>query len=216
RLLTVRGSYIALTAPAPDRLRELGWTNGMGLSDYRAALHYVRTTPDGRIAFGVAGMQPGLARSIGPRFDWDARPVRIAVQDLHRMFPTFAGVPVEAAWGGPIDVSGLHLPFFGSLEGTGVHYGLGYTGNGVGPSHLGGRILAAKTLRTDEPDLFALPLVAERPLRFPPEPLRSPGALVVNAAIRRRDSLADRDRRPNPLVEFVARLPRRLGYNLGP
>jgi len=132
------------------------------------------------------------------------------------MFPSFAEVPVEAAWGGPIDVSGLHLPFFGSVEGAGVHYGLGFTGNGVGPSHLGGRILAAKALGAAEPELFALPVVTQRPKRFPPEPLRSPGALVVNAAIRRVDVLADDDRRANPLVELVAGLPRRLGYNLGP
>ena len=39
-----------------------------------------------------------------------------AIDDLHRMFPTFADVPIEAAWGGPIDVSGDHLPFFGTLE----------------------------------------------------------------------------------------------------
>ena len=81
RLLTVRGSYIALTASAPEKLEELRWTNGMGLWDHRAALHYVRTTPDGRIAFGVGGMQPGLARSIGPRFSWDDRAVRIAAED---------------------------------------------------------------------------------------------------------------------------------------
>jgi len=43
RAITVRGSYIVLTAPAPDKLEEIGWTNGMGLADYRAALHYVRT-----------------------------------------------------------------------------------------------------------------------------------------------------------------------------
>ncbi len=116
RLLTVRGSYIALTAPAPEKLEELRWTNGMGLWDHRAALHYVRTTPDGRIAFGVGGMQPGLARSIGPRFAWDERAVRIAAEDLYRMFPSFADVPIEAAWGGPIDVAGQHLPFFGSID----------------------------------------------------------------------------------------------------
>jgi glycine/D-amino acid oxidase-like deaminating enzyme len=215
RLLTVRGSYIALTAPAPEKLEELRWTNGMGLWDHRAALHYVRTTPDGRIAFGVGGMQPGLARSIGPRFSWDERAVRIAAEDLYRMFPSFAGVPIEAAWGGPIDVAGHHLPFFGSLERGNVHYGHGYTGNGVGPSHLGGQILATLALGK-ESDLLRLPLVTERPMRFPPEPIRSPGAYVANQAIWRKDQLEDRGEEPSPIVDFVAHLPRRMGYNLGP
>jgi glycine/D-amino acid oxidase-like deaminating enzyme len=215
RAITVRGSYIVLTAAAPDRLKDLGWTNGSGLSDYRAALHYVRTTPDGRIAFGVGGMQPNLARSIGPRFAYDEAAMRVAIDDLHRMFPTFAHVPVEAGWGGPIDVSGSHLPFFGTLDGGSVHYGLGYTGNGVGPAHLGGRILANRAIGRHD-DVLDLPIVDTEPMRFPPEPIRSPGALIANTAIRHKDELEDRGEQPNPIVDFVAKLPRRLGYNLGP
>ncbi|HXF36727.1 MAG TPA: FAD-dependent oxidoreductase, partial [Actinomycetota bacterium] len=51
--LAVRGSYIVLTAPAPDRLAEIGWTGGEAIWDLRSSLHYLRTTPDGRIAFGA-------------------------------------------------------------------------------------------------------------------------------------------------------------------
>ena len=215
RVITVRGSYIVLTAPAPERIEEIGWTNGAGLSDYRSALHYVRTTPDGRIAFGIGGMQPNLARSIGPRYAYDEAAIRAATADLHRMFPNFADVPIEAGWGGPIDVSGTHLPFFGTLDGGTVHYGFGYTGNGVGPAHLGGRILASRSLgRYDE--VLELPIVDTDPLRFPPEPIRSPGALIANHAIRHKDDLEDLGEQPNPIVDFVAKLPRRLGYNLGP
>ena len=68
RGLTVRGTYIVLTAPAPERLDELGWTDGTGLWDTRASVHYVRTTPDGRIAFGIGGMQPDFARTIDRRY----------------------------------------------------------------------------------------------------------------------------------------------------
>jgi glycine/D-amino acid oxidase-like deaminating enzyme len=211
----VRGSYIVMTAPAPDKLAEIGWTDGMGLSDYRAALHYLRTTPDGRIAFGIGGMQPNLARHIGPRFAYDEQALQVAARDLHRMFPTFADVAVEAAWGGPIDVSADHLPFFGTLEQGNVHYGLGFTGNGVGPSHLGGRILAHRALAKYD-DVLALPLVDLEPRRFPPEPIRSVGAAVANRAIHRRDEALDDEEDPNPFVDFVAKLPRRLGYNLGP
>lgn len=215
RTIAVRGSYIVLTAPDPDRLAAIHWTDGMGVSDYRAALHYIRTTPDGRIAFGIGGMQPNLARSIGPRFAYDQRSIRVAIEDLHRMFPTFRDVPIDAAWGGPIDVSATHLPFFGTTEHGTIHYGLGYTGNGVGPSHLGGRILAHRTLGRFD-DVLELPIVDVEPQRFPPEPIRSPGVLVANQAIRRKDESEDRGEDPNPLVDFVAKLPRRLGYNLGP
>lgn len=215
RLITVRGSYIALTAPAPEKLEALGWTDGMGVWDHRSALHYVRNTPDGRIAFGIGGMQPNLARTIDPRYAYDADAIRIAIEDLYRMFPTFADVPIDAAWGGPIDVSGRHEPFFGSFEEGNVHYGLGYTGNGVGPAHLGGQILAHRALgRYGE--VLELPIVDREPRRFPPEPIRSPGAMVANHAIHRRDRAFDEGQEPNPFTDFVAKLPRRLGYNLGP
>jgi glycine/D-amino acid oxidase-like deaminating enzyme len=215
RVITVRGSYIVLTAPAPEKLAELGWTQGFGVWNYRAALHYLRTTPDGRIAFGIGGMQPNLARKIGPRFAYDEAALRYAADDLVRMFPTFSDVPIEAGWGGPIDVSGSHLPFFGTTETGSVHYGLGYTGNGVAPSHLGGKILAHRALGRYD-DVLALPIVDVEPKRFPPEPIRSPGVLVANHAIRRKDDAEDRGQEPNPLVDFVAKLPRRLGYDLGP
>lgn len=213
--LTVRGSYMVMTAPAPERLEAMGWTGGEAIRNLRSSLHYLRTTPDGRIAFGLGGLQPDLARRIDHRYDYVERYASRVAADLVRMFPSFAGVPIEAAWGGPINVSGFTTPFFGSLAPGNVHYGLGYTGNGVGPSHLGGKILAALALHAED-GFTRLAVVTREPKRFPPEPIRSPGMLVANAAIRRKDDLEDAGRRVDPLTRFVARLPRRLGYNLGP
>lgn len=215
RSLIVRGSYIVLTAPAPERLEEIGWTGGEGIYDYRTALHYLRTTPDGRIAFGGAGVQPGLRHDIGPRFDYREVSTRSVAEDLWRMFPSFREVPLEAAWGGPIDVSGAHLPFFGTLASGNVHYGVGYTGNGVGPCHLGGQILSGLALGAED-ELTTLPIAGAPPVRFPPEPLRTPGAMVVTRAILRKDRAGDEGRTPSRLADALARLPRRLGYNLGP
>ncbi len=213
--LTVRGSYMVVTAPSPEKLEELGWTGGEAVRDLRSSLHYLRTTPDGRIAFGLGGLQPDLARRIDQRYDYTERYARRVAEDLVHMFPSLARVPIEAAWGGPINVSGLTMPFFGSLKPGNVHYGLGYTGNGVGPSHLGGKILAALTLQADD-GFTRLAVVTREPKRFPPEPIRSPGMLIANAAIRRTDDLEERGRRAGRLTRFVATMPRRLGYNLGP
>ncbi|HXF35871.1 MAG TPA: FAD-dependent oxidoreductase, partial [Actinomycetota bacterium] len=140
---------------------------------------------------------------------------RLVAEDLRRMFPSFRDVPLVSAWGGPIDVSGLHLPFFGSNGAGNVHHGMGYTGNGVGPAHLGGKILSRLVLGVRD-RYTELPLVRREPMRFPPEPVRSPGVFVVNRAIRRKDDQELARGRANPVVSFVARLPRRLGYNLGP
>jgi glycine/D-amino acid oxidase-like deaminating enzyme len=213
--VTVRGSYMVITAPAAERLDEISWTGGEAVWNFRAAVDYLRTTPDGRIAFGTGGMQPGFARSIGPRFGHDPRFVRRVAEHLWRLFPSFRDVPLEAAWGGPIDVSSAHVPFFGTMPSGNVHYGVGYTGNGVGPSHLGGKILAALSVGAAD-EVSHLPVVGLRPRRFPPEPIRSPGMLVANQAILRKDEAEDDGLRPDPLTRFVATLPRRLGYNLGP
>ena len=73
-----------------------------------------------------------------------------------------------------MDVTGRHQPSFGALAGGAVHYGAGYTGGGVGPCHLGGKILAAFTLGIED-EHTALPLVGTPMQRFPPEPLLSLG-----------------------------------------
>jgi glycine/D-amino acid oxidase-like deaminating enzyme len=215
RRIIPRGSYIVITEPAPERLEGTGWTGGEGLYDFRTALHYLRTTPDGRIAFGGASSLAGLGTGLGPRIDFDPGAAAALVGDLRRWFPAFADVAIAAGWGGPVDVSGLHLPFFGALGGGALHFGVGFTGGGVGPCHLAGRILSGLALGVED-EYTTLPLVGLEPKAFPPEPIRSVGAAVTQRAFVARDEALDRGRRPNPVVEQIARLPRRLGYAIGP
>jgi hypothetical protein len=59
-------------------------------------------------------------------------------------------------------------------------------------------------------------VVTRETKRFPPEPIRSPGMLIVNDAIRRKDDREDCGGDADPLTLFLAKIPRRLGYNLGP
>ncbi len=214
RLVTF-GSYIVLTAPAPDRLRELGWTGGECITDSRSSLHYYRTTPDGRIAFGGGGGRAAVGSRVGDRFTHDVESARRAAAGLRRTFPSFRDVPIEDSWGGPIDMSPSHFPFFGTLGTGSVHFGVGYSGNGVAPSHLGGRILAG--LATDREDEWArLPLVGHRPRRFPPEPLRTVGGFLVREAIVRSDNADEEGRRAPLPARLLARAPRALGYHWGP
>jgi glycine/D-amino acid oxidase-like deaminating enzyme len=207
-------SYIALTAPAPDRLKAIGWTGGESISDFRTSLHYFRTTPDGRIAMGGGGGKAGgqLKEEI---FTRDQHAVAQAAAGLRRLFPGFQDVPIEDGWGGPIDVSPTHLPTVTTLRPGNLHAGLGYTGNGVAPSHLAGQILAGLALGRDD-EYTRLPMVNPKRRRFPPEPFRSLGARIVREAIVRKDDAEDAGRRPNPIVDAIARSPRRMGFLLGP
>ncbi|HEV8683098.1 MAG TPA: FAD-binding oxidoreductase [Actinomycetota bacterium] len=214
RSVVVRGSYILMTSPAPELLEEIGWTSGVGISDYRTALHYFRTTPDGRVAFGSPGRSEWSTRA-SPKHDFDEASVRALREDFFRFFPAFRDVRIEEAWGGPVDVSSLHHPIFGTLGSGRIHYALGYTGNGVGPSHLAGRVLSALVTDTEDP-VTDLPMVNRRPLRFPPTALTSVGSFVVQSAIARKERAEDEGGRVGSVTQFVASFPRRLGYALGP
>jgi glycine/D-amino acid oxidase-like deaminating enzyme len=215
RRLVNWSSYIVLTEPIPDRLAELGWTGGEGICDARFTLHYLRTTEDGRIALGGGGGRAGWGGQIGSAFSTDAGSARRAAIGLRRLFPSLADVRIDDAWGGPIDISDDHRPFFGTQPGGRVHHGHGYSGNGVGPAHLGGRILAALALGRYGDPVLELPIVGRRPRRFPPEPLRSIGARIVRESIVRREQAEEAGRRVNPVDRELGRLPRRLGYRLG-
>jgi hypothetical protein len=130
---------------------------------------------------------------------------------LVRFFPQTHGREITHAWGGPIDVSPTHLPIFGS-RGR-VHHGYGFTGNGVGPSYLGGEILARLALdRRDERTRLAL---VDPPRKlFPPEPFRYAGGTLIRRALIAKDAAEDAGREPNAAARAVASLPRRLGLRL--
>jgi glycine/D-amino acid oxidase-like deaminating enzyme len=215
RRLVTWSSYIVLTEPIPDRLADLGWTGGEGLADARFTLHYLRTTPDDRIAIGGGGGRAGFGGRIGPAFTDDAQSTARAAAGLRRLFPSLRDVRIEDAWGGPIDITADHLPVFATVPGRPIHYGHGYSGNGVAPAAVGGRILAALAVEAAADPALALPLVGVLPRAFPPEPFRYAGARVVREAIVRREQLEERERPVNPILREVTRLPKRMGYHLG-
>src|SRR4051795_6162224 len=101
-----------------------------------------------------------------------------AESGLRFLLPGLAAARVERAWGGPIDVSADHFPFFGTVPGSRVHYGAGFSGNGVGPSWLGGRILARLPPAVED-ELTSLPLVNRHVRPLPPEPFKRVGGGLV-------------------------------------
>jgi glycine/D-amino acid oxidase-like deaminating enzyme len=208
-------SYMVVTEPIPDRLAELGWTGGELLSDSRFTISYFRTTPDGRIAFGAGVGAAGFGGRIGKAFTDDERAVARVVANFRHLLPALRDVRFEAAWGGPIDITGHRFPEIGSSHGGRLHFAHGYAGNGAGPSRLAGRILAALAAgRADDP-VVSLAFVGRRQPFLPPEPLRFVGARMIREALIRQDDALDAGRRPGLLVRAIARLPRLLGYKLG-
>ena len=209
--LAAASSHIVLTEPVPEVIEELGWTEGEAIVDSRTLVHYMRTTRDGRIAFGWGGGTMGFDGKVARRQELDREVIARTRESLVRFFPQLRGRRVTHAWGGPIDVSPTHLPIFGS-RGR-VHHGFGFTGNGVGPSYLGGEILARLALdRRDERTRLAI--VEPHRKLFPPEPFRYVGGSLIRRALLAKDAAEDEGREPSAATAFVAGLPGRLGLRL--
>jgi glycine/D-amino acid oxidase-like deaminating enzyme len=205
---------MVITEPVPDLLEDLGWTGGECITDARAMLHYFRTTPDGRIAFGWGAGPVVRGGRVGGRSDLSPRVVSQVEAKLRWFFPQLAGRRILHAWGGPIDVSPSHLPVVTELPGGRVFAAFGYTGNGVGPSNLVGRILANLALgRADR--LTRLPIVEPDPLTVPREPFRYVGGTLVRQALLRKERAEEAGRRPRRITAFIAGLPKRLGIHIG-
>jgi glycine/D-amino acid oxidase-like deaminating enzyme len=212
--LTVTSSHIVMTEPVPELLEEVGWSGGECITDCRTMLHYFRTTPDGRIVFGLGGGQISMGGRLRGRVEVDPDVAALAAQRLHAYFPGTEGRRLTHAWGGPIDVSPTHLPVVMPLPGGRAFAAAGYTGNGVGPSYMVGRTLAALALdRRDE--YSRLPIVDPAPQRVPPEPFHWLGGSLIRAGIMSKENAESDHRSPSKLASTLARIPELIGFHIG-
>jgi glycine/D-amino acid oxidase-like deaminating enzyme len=211
--LAVASSHIALTEPVPDVLEAIGWTGGEAISDARTFLHYLRATRDGRIAFGWAGGRIACGARLGGRIEADPDVAAAIERRAVATFPALAGRRFTHAWGGPIDVAPDHVPRVGLL-GARTAYAAGFTGNGVGPGHLAGRVLASLALDARD-DASRLAIVEPPPVRVPGEPLAWLGGSAVRAATLRRERLEESGRPVDPLTRLAVAAPRALGLHMG-
>ncbi|HET9120904.1 MAG TPA: FAD-binding oxidoreductase, partial [Solirubrobacterales bacterium] len=212
--LTVTSSHIVLTEPVPDVLDRIGWTGGECITDARAMVHYMRTTPDGRIAFGWGGGRIACGARLGGRSELDRGIVEQVAGHLRSFFPELEGRWITHAWGGPIDVSPSHLPVLVPVGGDRVFGVFGYTGNGVGPSPMMGRIAASLALgRRDEHSSLAL--VDPDPRRVPAGFASWLGGNAIRAGLVTKEAAEENGAVADPISRALAALPERLGFHIG-
>ncbi len=206
RAIAVISSDIIVTAPIPERLAQTGWHRDLCITDSQTMVDYYRITRDGRIAFGKGGWTIAYGGNIGAKFDRHARRAEEVTTDFRRYYPSLADVRVTHDWSGPIDRTPDSLPLLGRFhEHENICYGIGWSGNGVGPSVIGGRILASLALdRNDEWSNH--PLVGRPATGFPPEPVRFLGAHLVRAAVATRERAEIAGRKPSFLAAQLAKL----------
>jgi glycine/D-amino acid oxidase-like deaminating enzyme len=206
RSIAVISSDMIVTAPAAQELERIGWHRDLSITDSQTMVDYYRITRDGRVAFGKGGWTIAYAGNIGTNFDRQSQRAMEVTSDFRRYYPQLDHVPITHDWSGPIDRTPDSLPLLGYLGGNrNICYGIGWSGNGVGPSVIGGRILASLAL--DRKDRWSqYPLVSRSAARFPPEPIRFLGAHVVRTAVARKERAEMQGRRPASLAVLLSRL----------
>jgi len=212
--LTVTSSHIVLTEPVPDLLEEIGWTGGECITDSRAMVHYMRTTPDGRIAFGWGGGRIACGARLGGRTELDGDIVCQISSHLRYFLPELEGRRITHAWGGPIDVSPSHLPIIVPVGSDRVFGVFGYTGNGVGPSLMMGR--TAASLALDRRDEHAeLALVDPAPRRVPTGLTSWLGGSAIRAGLVSKEAAEENGSVAGWLSRGLAAIPERIGFHIG-
>jgi putative aminophosphonate oxidoreductase len=206
RAIVAVSSDMIATAPMSELLAESGWSGGECISNSRLMVHYYRTTRDGRIAFGRGGGRLAFGARVDANFDFNRRQTNELKEELPQLVPAAARVPITHAWGGPIDRSRDGLPVIGRLrERRPVVYATGFSGNGVAPSLTAAKILASSALGRDD-EWSGSGLNRGVPARFPPEPIRFAGGLVVREAVRRKERREDEGQRVDPVTRRIAAL----------
>jgi glycine/D-amino acid oxidase-like deaminating enzyme len=181
-------TYVLLTEPLSEaQWAAVGWDDHRGIEDKRNFVHYYRRTADGRILWGgTDGLIGYPSHRIVPVRDRDDGVFGRLAATFRRTFPQLSAVAFTHRWGGPVAITGTFLPLFGTLLDGRLHYGLGYNGHGVAPSHTGGKILRDKVLGRAS-GLTRLCFVDVPAVQFPPDPVRWIAAELTRQALRRQD-----------------------------
>jgi glycine/D-amino acid oxidase-like deaminating enzyme len=155
RLINV-GSFVIVTEPLGEaRAKEL-IPNARLLVAHKNIGHYVRLTPDNRLAFG------GRARFAPSNPASDIKSGDILKREMTEIFPQLAGVRIDYVWGGMVGFSWDRIPHAGEIDG--LYYSMGYCGHGVQMATYMGRAVAE--MMDGNPE--AIPL---RGLGFPKVPV---------------------------------------------
>ena len=126
------GTYIIATEPLGEKqARQLLPTNA-AVCDLNYVLDYFRTTKDNRLLFG------GLVAYTGK--EPHNFPSRLR-HSMLKTFPQLKDAKIDFSWGGNIDLSVTRMPHLGRVSNN-VFYMQGFSGHGVVPTRIAGRIMA--------------------------------------------------------------------------
>ena len=179
--------YVLTTEPLNEtQLADIGWTGREGLSDAANQFHYYRLTADNRILWGGYDAVYYSGGRVAADQEHRAETYITLANNFFATFPQLEGIGFSHRWGGAIDTCSRFSPFWGTAHAGRVAYVAGYTGLGVGATRFGAEVML-DLLEGDATPRTSLRMVREKPLPFPPEPVRT----GVIALTRRSIAAAD-------------------------
>jgi glycine/D-amino acid oxidase-like deaminating enzyme len=189
RLMTVPVyDYVLMTEPlSAEQKASIGWSGRQGIGDASNLFHYYRLTRDDRILWGGYDAVYRYGSRIDPALEQQGPTHATLAEHFFATFPQLEGVRFTHRWAGVIDTCTRFAAFFGTAYDGRVGYALGYTGLGVAATRFGAEVVldlldGADTERT------RLRMVQEKPLPFPPEPLRWTGVQLTQWSLTRADA----------------------------
>ncbi|MEV4093617.1 NAD(P)/FAD-dependent oxidoreductase [Streptosporangium saharense] len=179
--------YVLMTEPlSQEQLASVGWRNRQGVGDSANQFHYYRLTSDNRILWGGYDAVYYNGGRIRPEYEQrDETFVKLA-EHFFTTFPQLSGLRFTHRWGGVIDTCSRFSAFYGTAHGGRLAYAAGYTGMGVGATRFGANVML-DLLGGEETERTELRMVREKPLPFPPEPVRSAGIQMTRWSIAQAD-----------------------------
>ncbi|GAM63406.1 O-acetylhomoserine sulfhydrylase [Vibrio ishigakensis] len=179
---------------------------GVTVVDSRIFVHYYRDTVDGRVMLGKGGNHFSFNNQVEPMFNQQTKYLGLLKNSFDNLFPHIGREQISSNWTGGSDRSTTGFPFFGNIKGqNNVFYGLGYSGNGVAQTRIGGKILSSMVLGEDN-QYSNCSLTGGPRGHFPPEPVRWLGAMMVRDAVRRKESAEDKEQKPFVIDKILAKL----------
>ncbi|HEX2895033.1 MAG TPA: FAD-dependent oxidoreductase [Marmoricola sp.] len=204
RLMTVPVyDYALMTEPLNAEQRAaIGWHGREGISDRTNRFHYYRTTRDGRILWGGYDAVYHYGSRQRPHYEQRPETFQTLAEHFFETFPQLEGLRFTHRWGGVIDTCTRFTAFHGTAYDRRVAYALGFTGLGVGATRFAAEV-ALDQLGGEETRRTSLRMVRERPVPFPPEPLRWAGIRATTWSLARADR---NDGRQNAWLRAMDRL----------
>ncbi|MEU4196790.1 FAD-dependent oxidoreductase [Kribbella sp. NPDC026611] len=181
---------VLMTEPLSSaQLASIGWRRRQGVGDAANLFHYYRLTRDNRILWGGYLPLYYFGSRIDPALEQRDKIHTMLARHFFETFPQLEGLRFTHRWGGVIDTSTRFCAFFGTAHRGHTAYALGYTGLGVAATRFGADVML-DLLYAESTPRTALRMVKERPLPFPPEPIRTPAIRLTRHSMHHADTHA--------------------------